>query len=400
MDLHSDFPYWPLKHGIISVYPSLKNNITAEIVVMGGGISGALTAWYLQNNGYDVTLLEKRHIAMGSTAASTSLLQYEIDTPLRELIKMKGRQDAFTAYHLCLDAIKWIENVCEITGVKSVFQKQPSLQFASYKKDKASLFEEFNCRTSAGIEVDWLDEHDLERLYGFRKSGAILSADGATLDAYALTHALLKDGTKKGLRVFDHTEVISILHRKRDIVLESKNGFRITCKKLVIACGYESQKYIPEKIQQLHSTYAIISEPVQPEKIWKNRSLIWETANPYLYLRTTTDNRVIIGGKDIPSSSPNRRDNLLAKKAKELEKSFQRLFPHTNFITDFKWAGSFANTKDGLPYIGSIAERPNTYFALGLGGNGITFSVVAAWIIYDLLRNKKSDGQRIFAFNR
>ena len=88
------------------------------------------------------------------------------------------------------------------------------------------------------------------------------------------------------------------------------------------------------------------------------------------------------------------------QKAKNLERSFAKLFPGLSFKTDFKWAGTFASTKDGLPYIGSIPQRPHTYFALGFGGNGITFSVIAANIIKDLLSGKKNTDADIFSFDR
>jgi len=73
---------------------------------------------------------------------------------------------------------------------------------------------------------------------------------------------------------------------------------------------------------------------------------------------------------------------------------------HIPLKPDFSWAGAFATTKDGLPYIGTIPERPNTYFALGFGGNGITFSVIAAEILRDLIQGKKNENAKLFMFNR
>jgi ribulose 1,5-bisphosphate synthetase/thiazole synthase len=82
MNLHTNYPYWLLNSGIIKSYPSLSSAASADVVVIGAGISGALSAWHLCNAGYNVIVLEKRHAGMGSTAASTALLQYEIDTPM------------------------------------------------------------------------------------------------------------------------------------------------------------------------------------------------------------------------------------------------------------------------------------------------------------------------------
>ena len=84
----------------------------------------------------------------------------------------------------------------------------------------------------------------------------------------------------------------------------------------------------------------------------------------------------------------------------QLKKAFEKKFPDLDFRTDFCWGGTFAETKDGLPYIGKITEHPNTYFALGFGGNGIVFSQLAAEIIRDSLHGKKNKGEDIFKFDR
>jgi glycine/D-amino acid oxidase-like deaminating enzyme len=400
MDLRSDFPYWLLRQGIIRSYPSLQDNIRTGIVIMGGGVSGALVAWYLTNAGFETTLVDRRHIGMGSTAASTALLQYEIDTPLYKLIDKAGRQNAIRSYLLCRESIHTVGSLSKSLGLKDNFNFKPSFQYASYKKHKKNLEKEFWLRKEAGFVLHWMDEKDILAKYGFRSVGGILSEDGAELDAYQFTHALLEKSISRGLKVYDHTEIVNIYHGKKGVELITGVGKKIRAGKLVIACGYESQQYIPKKVQDLRSTYAIISEPHEQKDFWYKNSLIWETKDPYLYMRTTFDNRIILGGKDIPSSDPIKRDALLPSKARALKLSFTQLFPSISFHTDFKWAGSFAYTKDGLPYIGAIPQRPHTYFAIGLGGNGITFSVIAAQIIRDILQGKKNEDAALFSFDR
>ena len=128
--------------------------------------------------------------------------------------------------------------------------------------------------------------------------------------------------------------------------------------------------------------------------------LIWNTADPYLYLRTTKDNRILIGGRDEDFYSPGRRDALIQKKSKQLARDFTKLFPHISFAPEFSWSGTFGSTKDGLPYIGEYAKLPNSYFALGFGGNGITFSMIAAESIANSIRGKNNVDLKIFSFNR
>ena len=401
MDLRSNSPYWLLKHGIIRSYPSLTKNIDTEIAIIGAGISGSLAAWYLCNAGYNVTIVDRRHVGMGSTVASTSLLQYEIDIPLHTLAEKIGTNKAIDSYLLSRDAIYMLEDICKDLGDSGVsYRKRPSLQFASFKKDVKELWKEYELRKKIGIRVKWMESSDIEKNFGFIKPGGIFSKDGAEADAYKITHSILQKYQRKNLQVFDHTEITRIITRKQSVELTTAENKRIKARKLIIACGYESQRYIPKKIENLQSTFAIASEPMNKEDFWYKNAIIWETAKPYLYLRTTSDHRVIIGGKDVFYSDSRRRDKLLPSKRRALEKSFKSLFPQLSFKTDFSWAGVFGTTKDGLPYIGSIPQLANTYFALGFGGNGILFSVIAARIIRDTLMGKKNEFAEIFSFDR
>jgi glycine/D-amino acid oxidase-like deaminating enzyme len=390
-----------MRHGIVHSYPSLYEDLTVDIAIIGGGISGALSAWYLSKAGYKVVVVDRRHIGMGSTAASTALLQYEIDTPLVRLIPKIGEQAAIRSYLMCRQAIDDIGALCNELDCTHSFRRVPSFQFASYQKDRQPMREEYLIRKKIGFRLQWLEEKDILEKYGFSKSAGILSKDGAWADAYRLTHALLLKSIRKyGTRVHDHTEAVSIRHTKRGVELLTAQKKKIRAKRLVIACGFESQQYLPMRVQRLRSTYAIVSEPCHQQSFWYKNSLIWETADPYIYMRTTQDNRILLGGKDIFYADAVKRDRLISAKTRALEKTFFKLFPSIPFKTDFSWAGTFATTKDGLPYIGSIRQLPHTYFALGFGGNGTTFSIIAAQIIRDIIGGKKNEDREIFSFDR
>lgn len=400
MDLRSHYPYWLLKHGIVKTYPSVRDSFSTDVLVMGSGISGALVAHYLHREGMNVTVIDRRHAGQGSTAASTGILQYEIDMPLHRLINLVGEKHAVASYEMCLRAIDVLWRIAR--RYKHVeFTSKPSLQFASAKKHVHALEQEYLVRRQFGISnVQWLDESDVQQRFGFHAPAALLSPDGAEMDAYGLTHALLSSGSLGGVQVFDRTEAVAIVHHKRSVTVHLKSGKHITARKLVIACGYESQNYLPKKIEKQYSTYAVVSEPLDKAKLWYRNSMIWETAVPYRYIRMTKDNRILIGGMDDKFYNPERRDRQLPGKAKRLADAFTRLFPDIPFIADFQWAGTFCNTRDGLPYIGTVPRRPHTYFALGFGGNGITFSLIAAEIIRDALVGRKHPGAPVFSFER
>ena len=79
---------------------------------------------------------------------------------------------------------------------------------------------------------------------------------------------------------------------------------------------------------------------------------------------------------------------------------FTEMFPAIELEVAFRWAGTFGETKDGLPYIGQVRQMPHCHFALGFGGNGITYSLIATEIIRDTLLQRPNRNARLFGFDR
>ncbi len=400
MNLTTGYPYWLINSGIPIDYPKLETSIKTDVVIIGGGISGALTAYYLINAGVKCVLIDARTIGLGSTCASTSLLQYELDISLSDLSNQIGYQSASRAYQMCSESIDKIEIISKDIGFE-FFERQKSLFFAAYKKDKTFIKTEFDIRKKAGFDLELLGEKDIQKQFGFASPAAILSKQGATTDAYLFTHALLKASSKKGLKIYDRTEISDIEYATNSVKLTTKDGNSVNAKKVVNATGYEITEFIEKKIVKLNSTYALASEHIQsPNPVWKDGTLLWNTADPYLYMRLTHDNRIILGGRDEEFYNPQKRDKLIKNKTKQLIKDFAKLFPQIEMIPEFSWTGTFGSTKDALPYIGTYSKTPNTYYALGFGGNGITFSLIAAEIIRDMILKKHNKDALLFAFDR
>ncbi|HOY04955.1 MAG TPA: FAD-dependent oxidoreductase [Saprospiraceae bacterium] len=400
MDLHSAYPFWMIKEGILGSFPKLHDCTKAEVVVVGAGITGALIAHRLCEAGIDVVVLEKRHVAHGSTSASTAMLQYEIDIPLFDLSQKIGKKKAVRAYRICSDAIDEIGRISKPFGDQADFQKLPSLYYASYAHhDRDIIQPEFKARKSAGFEVSLLSESDIRKEYGFSAASAIRSAQGGHVNPYKLCHHLLADAQKKGARIYDSIEITRIEQNGDEVQLWSGEGLEIKARHVIVACGYESQRYLPVPVTLFNASYAIVSTPLDEKHVWKDNALVWETKTPYLYMRTTADRRIIVGGRDERTADPARRDSLLPFKKLQLENDFRRLFPGIPFDTDFAWAGVFGETEDGLPYIGSY-DQDRIHYAMNYGGNGITFSVAAAHILTDAVRGKKNADAALFSFDR
>ncbi|HEY2725746.1 MAG TPA: FAD-dependent oxidoreductase, partial [Parafilimonas sp.] len=370
MQLTGGYPFSLINNGLLFSYPKLSKNIQTEVVIIGGGISGALTAHYLINAGIECILVDGRTIGLGSTCASTSLLQYELDEPLHLLKKKVGEKNAKRAYQLCGQSIDDIIQIMNDINFKD-YKKTGSLFFSTHRSEKKFMQSEFAARKKAGFDVELLSANEVEKSFGLQAEYAIFSSIGCTADAYSLTHALLQYSVKKGLQVFDRT-CISHVQYKKNTSLQTTDGFIIKAKNIVNATGYEVVNFISKNIVDTYCTYAIISEHEESDNpLWKDNVMMWNTDIPYLYMRLTKDNRIIVGGRDERFSNAFTRQVLVEKKSRQLQKDFHKILPEISFKKEFAWSGTFGKTKDSLPYIGAYKKTPNTYYALGFGGNGI-----------------------------
>ncbi len=401
MELYAGLPYWIIKNPLNNYFNPLRTDEQTEVVIIGSGITGALVAHELCSAGIKCGIVDKRDLSSGSSAASTALLQYEIDTPLFEMAQMLNEILAVKAYESCLQSITDIENVFKSIGYNPDFEKVSSVFYASNKKGLDIIKREYVIRKKHNLPVDYLSKEELKEKYGINAPGALSNHASAQMDAYAAaTHLIDYHMKSSELKVFTHTMIDSCNEKGGSYEVISKEGKIIRCGYVVIAAGFEADKFLPKKIMKLTSSYALISQPLEEGYIWPENSLIWETHEPYLYIRTSNKNRIIVGGEDIEFKNPRLRDILLRKKTHTLETKIKKLFPEIPFVTDMAWCGTFSSTDDGLPFIGNWPGNNRMFYALGYGGNGITFSMIAAQIIKNKLKGIKDDREEVFSFER
>ena len=126
--------------------------------------------------------------------------------------------------------------------------------------------------------------------------------------------------------------------------------------------------------------------------------MIWESSDPYLYLRTTQDGRIICGGEDERLPDETARDVLLPRKTATLRRKLAKLIHGVDTTVEFAWTGSFGGSNTGLPTIGQIPRMPNCWVALGYGGNGTTYSRIAADVISSALTGRTDADADLYAF--
>jgi glycine/D-amino acid oxidase-like deaminating enzyme len=399
MKLRTGVPYWRVIAPDAPSYSAAAGDLNCEVAVVGGGITGALLSHFFVREGIDTILIDKRLPGEGSTAASTGLLQYEVDMHLSDLIRKVGRDRAVHAYRRGLRAIDELEQFTDELGDACGFARRESLYFASRWWHARRLKREYECRREHDFDVRFLSRRELGKVSTIAAPAAIYSSGDGEIDPYRFTQLLLARAVASGLRVFAKTIVESAEEHNSKVILKTKQS-RITARAAVFATGYEAHQQLKSPPGNLQSTYAMASEPMPAIAGWPERCLIWETARPYFYARTTEAGRAIVGGADTAFASDHTRDELIDRKVDKLTRRFEKLFPGAKFVPSCAWAGTFAETKDGLAYIGKLPKRDRTYYALGYGGNGITFGVIAARLIVDLYLGRPNADSPVFSFER
>jgi len=376
----------------------LHRSVSADVVVVGAGISGAMISQALTAAGMRPLILDRRRGALrGSTAASTALLQFELDTPLIHLTRKVGRRAAEQAWRCSHAAVNELRTRATKLGIEAHLQSRPSLYLAGDILDAAGLRREVRARQKLGLPSEMLEREALRHHFGIDRQAAILSHANAEADPVALANGFLQRALRDGARLHAPHEVADLHATRRGITVFTKDGIEIQTRRVVLCTGYEMPKIVPTDRNRILSTWAMATSP-QPEKVWPQRALIWEASEPYLYARVAHDGRVICGGEDEDFSEDKRRDASIETKTARLEKKLGKLFPALDTRAEFAWTGCFGSSTTGMPTIGEIPGHRHCYAVLGYGGNGITFSMLAATLLTKAIRGKNDPDGKLFAF--
>jgi glycine/D-amino acid oxidase-like deaminating enzyme len=352
----------------------------------------------LVRQGLNVVVVDRERPGRGSTKASTSMLLWEIDRSLTELSQLYGFERAARVYRASAAAVQALVSLARASGVECDLFDRRSLYLAGGDSGNA-LQEEHRLRARAGLPGEFLDHARLLDVFGIARAAAIVSPGAAEADPVRLAQGMLDRAVGNGARLFD-AEAVAFDAAGRSVVVGLESGRQIEARSVVLATGYVMPDIIRPTVQEVSSSWAIATAP-QPERLWREGALIWEATRDYHYARTTRTGRIILGGEDSSEIvEPEARDRLIDEKARTLSRRLAELWPRAELDIEYRWAGTFDSTRDGLPLIGPVPGQPGIYAAYGYGGNGITFSFLAAELIGNLVAGKSSPLLTDFALDR
>jgi glycine/D-amino acid oxidase-like deaminating enzyme len=374
----------------------LTDSTKADVVIVGAGISGGFMARALARRYDKVIVVDRRPPAFGSTMASTALLQWEIDTPLTDLQNKIGAQ-ASRAWRRSYRATQDLVKLVESENIRCGLERRQSLYLAGSDMGSRGLEKEVKARHRAGLPGEYLDAAALREYFGIDRTGAIVSPGSAAANPVQLATGLLRRATGESAELYSPVEIQNVIASKHGVVLDTGEHF-IEAKRVVFCTGYELLKGLPTSGTKITSSWAIATRPRAHYPRWLDETLVWEASSPYLYMRTTPDGRLIVGGEDEDIDLPSYRARSIAHKTARLKAKTKKLLPGVKLSVSHEWTGAFGESDDGLPIIDAVPDMPNCFVVMGFGGNGTIYSMIASQIVPTLLRGRPDNDADIFRF--
>jgi glycine/D-amino acid oxidase-like deaminating enzyme/nitrite reductase/ring-hydroxylating ferredoxin subunit len=385
-------PYWiessPLPH-----FGPLDQHEDADVVVIGGGLTGLTAAYLLLSTGRSVVLLERRRAAESDTAHTSAHLTMVTDLPMTDLVKQFGRDHAQASWDAGLASVAQIDEIVRLEQMSCNFAWVPGYLHAASEQVSADtewLRDEMRLITELGFDASFEDDVPLVRVPGIRFE------DQARINPRLYLAGLVRAIVRKGGRIYEHSDATDFSDAPRFI---EANGYRVSCGDVVIATHNPlvgNQSLVGAALFQtklsLYTSYVVagrVEKGVVPD------ALLWDTSDPYHYLRIEPHrdfDLVIYGGEDHKTG----QEPATSRRFARLEAGLETLVPEIKLT--HRWSGQVVETDDGLPFIGQ--QIAHQFAGTGYSGNGMTFGTLAGMMARDGILGIRNPWTDLFDMDR
>ncbi|WP_134681738.1 NAD(P)/FAD-dependent oxidoreductase [Paracoccus ravus] len=396
--LHVAKPFWSATPGITAPSVPRPSGTAWDIVIIGTGISGALMAEALTRRKRRVLILDRRPPVRGSSLASTAMIQHEIDIPLHRLAEKITMEKAVRAWLRSVRAVRDLQDLVARHGIPCDMQPQSALYLCGSEMGHRAMRREYETRRKAGIACDYLDHKVLRERFGMERTGAILSDASASANPARLTAGLLRLAVQRGAEIVSPCEITDVAEPGEGVALATSAGKILTAGQVVFCTGYEFLPQMESRSHRITSTWALASRAGVARPEWLDHMLVWEAADPYLYFRTAPGGRIIAGGEDSSAPEAYQDPVRMHVNAERIRDKLQALCGLNIGRPAYVWAAPFGNTTDGLPIIDRVPGFRRSHAVMGFGGNGITFSMIAAQITAARIAGRADPDADLFAY--
>ena len=410
----------------------VEKNIETDICIIGGGITGISTAYYLTKENLKVTVLDMGKIGFQTTGNSTAKITSQHGLFYKDLKDSKGEDFARLYYDANEDAIKNIKKIVEKEKIQCDLECQSAYVLAANREEVQKVKDEVEVVRGFGGHAEYLEREDIDKnLLILNPLAAIRFKNQAQFNSYKYTIELAKICKNLGANIYENTKVVDVRDEKDYYYLETEDGYKIKAKYLVITTKYPIINIPGFYFMKMYqSTSYGISIPVK-EKLFDGMYIT--STNPKVSLRMAkVDNNIIkdvVDGnienyakqdkenrKRVKEKQNSKIDNEyvlivvgadhktgektdLSNSYKKLENIAKQIYPQGK--VENYWNTEDCITLDKIPYIGKYSNMwENAHVATGFNKWGITTSNIAANIITDMIIGRKNRYEDIFISTR
>jgi glycine/D-amino acid oxidase-like deaminating enzyme len=392
-------------------FPRLRTHLDVRVAVVGGGLTGAATAWSLAAARVPVVLLEAETICSGATAGSAGLIREDFESAFAAHASLHGLRAARHMWQALRRASLDFPSALRRLGIRCDAARQDLLTIGARGVDARALRREYDARRAAGVDARWLTAAALRRDAGLEAMGAIKT--GATaFDPYRAGIGLMAAAVKQGAQVFERSPVARIRSRRHNVDVVTAAG-SVTADVVVIA-GPSSIADLRQLRRHLQPRdgYGVVTAPLAApvrRQVGPRTSALRIQAGGEgkaedripRFVRWLGEDRVLVAGGDQPSVPPQSRERAIVQRTGQLMYELSLTYPAiSGTAPEWGWSFRFDETLDGIPYIGTHRNFPRHLFALGLGRNGAAAAWLAARILLRHIQGAPARGDDYFEFSR
>ena len=370
----------------IKVYPYLNKDIETDVVVVGGGISGAITAFFLAKEGFDVVVLEKNIIGCSNTSLSCGTI-----TDFTDQMYIKVEKDKETINKMQRKANKLLDEILvDINNNKDL--KRINHNIITTKMFQKGMFKaEQEKRNTLGQKVELLE----------KGNGIVIEEESRLIDTYELTAQIINYLNKfPNVHIYENTSLISFNSNYNGVEITTNNDFKIKAGSLILTTSVDGLNIASIPNSQLYRRFGIKLKTNFKEEL----SLKVLNDIP-IYIRVDNFGNMIVSGIDTKYSYRMENSKVIEMLEKENEKRLiglvAKIFPKIEIAEEIiSFSGNILDTKDKLPIISEIDKLPNVYLNIGVGCSAIANVLVGADILKEAVQGYYKKEASLFKLNR
>jgi gamma-glutamylputrescine oxidase len=364
--------------GTIPKAPALTEASTADVVVIGGGLTGLATAILLAEQDLNVVILERHFIGWGASGRNGGQILPGFQKDPISMQKSYGLSKAQELWNVSQSGLNLLHSFRERYNIACDYQAG-ALICAGKDSEMSYLTDLNRALTKIHHPSELLNAAETaERVGSQAYLGALYNMTAGHFHPLKYLYGLANAAQKQGVRIYHQSPVVAWKPHNGKILIRTPQG-EILTKKMVVAGNAYQGRLIPGLRSRflLARTLVVATEPLAIKlNVLPHNHACFEARHMLSYYRKTADNRLIFGGGDSISKVTGDR-RLQAKVFKRLIESMHYIFPQLKDTTiTHRWGGYFSVTTNFMPEVGHFDRQ--IYFAHGCNGHGIGFTHMAA----------------------